>query len=38
MSSKKKLNQTFNIKPLGPIETFEQFYWFILIVVELDQQ
>ena len=42
----KKLNRAnnlaFNIKPLGPIdgpiEAFEQSYWLIFIVVELDQQ
>ena len=37
-----ELNQASNIKFLGPIDnpikTFEQSYWFILIVVELGQQ
>ena len=35
-------NLGFNIKPsgliVGPIEAFEQSYWLIFIVVELDQQ
>ena len=42
MSSNYKLNPTFNIKPLGPIdgpiEAFEQSYWFLFIVEELGQQ